>query len=148
VLQPDRSRRAVGVDGSSPNSRKIMACRGRRSHLQERDAMHTDDCPQVQPPTFAGLDVAKDKLNLHLWPLGLDASFENTPAGIDALIQQLARQQVGCGKRSAPHHELASTFSVDWTPVLQTWCRSLRSLHPTFRMRCRAHCILLAMASC
>ena len=56
--------------------------------------MHTDDCPQVQPPTFAGLDVAKDKLDLHLWPLGLDASFENTPAGIDALIQQLARQPV------------------------------------------------------
>ena len=95
VLQPDRSRRAAGVNGSSPNSRRITPRRGRRSHPQERAAMNTDAPPQRSiPDTFAGLDVAKDKLDLHLWPAGADASFDNTPAGIDRLVKRLGKQPV------------------------------------------------------
>jgi transposase len=95
VLQPDRSRRAVGVHGSSPNSRKTG--RRARSHPQERATMHTGDHPQPRPDTleiFAGLDVSKDKLDLHLWPAGIEASFDNTPTGIDKLVNRLGKQPV------------------------------------------------------
>ena len=57
--------------------------------------MNTDAPPQRSiPDTFAGLDVAKDKLDLHLWPAGADASFDNTPAGIDRLVKRLGKQPV------------------------------------------------------
>ena len=59
VLQPDRSRRAADVHGPSPDSRRIVPRRGGRSHPQERDTMNA----------VAGIDVAKDQLDLHLWPL-------------------------------------------------------------------------------
>ena len=63
--------------------------------------MNTSDSPQPPPPkapeppaVVAGIDVSKGKLDLHLWPVGTDASFDNTPAGIDKLIQRLAKQPV------------------------------------------------------
>lgn len=54
--------------------------------------MNTSDSPQ--PPIVAGIDVSKDKLDLHLWPVGTDASYDNTPAGIDKLIKRLAKHPV------------------------------------------------------
>ena len=60
--------------------------------------MNDSDSPQpspaTSPATVAGIDVAKDRLDLHLWPHGTDASFDNTPAGIDKLARRLARQPV------------------------------------------------------
>jgi len=56
--------------------------------------MHTGDHPQPVPGTFAGLDVSKDKLDLHLWPAGAEASFDNTPTGIDKLVKRLGKQPV------------------------------------------------------
>lgn len=59
--------------------------------------MHTGDAPQPisdAPGTFAGLDVSKDKLDLYLWPAGAEASFDNTPAGIDTLSKRLGKQTV------------------------------------------------------
>jgi len=57
--------------------------------------MHTGDHPQPSTPgTFAGLDVSKDKLDLHLWPVGTEASFDNTPTGIDKLVKRLGKQPV------------------------------------------------------
>lgn len=60
--------------------------------------MNASDSPQPheaqQASTVAGIDVSKHKLDLHLWPVGTDASFDNTPAGIDKLIQRLAKQPV------------------------------------------------------
>lgn len=44
--------------------------------------------------SFAGLDVAKGKLDLHLWPHGQDASFDHTPDGIDKLVKRLAKQPI------------------------------------------------------
>jgi transposase len=38
-----------------------------------------------------GIDVAKDKLDVHLWPAGLDVRFDNTPAGIEALVERLGQ---------------------------------------------------------
>ena len=59
--------------------------------------MHDSTSPQPAPErssVIAGIDVAKNKLDLHLWPLGQDVSFDNTPAGIGKLVKRLARQPV------------------------------------------------------
>ena len=46
--------------------------------------------PQVgSPSVVAGIDVAKDKLDVHLWPLGLSFTADNTPGGIAALVERL-----------------------------------------------------------
>lgn len=51
--------------------------------------------PEVSPPpTVVGVDVSKDRLDLHLWPLGTDASFDNTPAGIGQLVKRLGKRPV------------------------------------------------------
>jgi len=57
--------------------------------------MTVDDNPpssshDATPRTFAGLDVSKDKLDLHLWPDGVDASFDNNPAGVAGLVKRLS----------------------------------------------------------
>ena len=41
-----------------------------------------------------GIDVAKDKLDVHLWPTNVALKFDNTPAGIDALIARLKPSSV------------------------------------------------------
>lgn len=97
VLQPDRSPRAADVHGCNPNSRKTG--RPARSHPQEREpAMHASASPPPPPevppeavpsPVTIGIDVAKDKLDLHLWPAGVDATFDNTPAGVAQLVKRL-----------------------------------------------------------
>lgn len=46
------------------------------------------------PPTVAGIDVARDQLDLHLWPLDIEHTFDNTPAGIAHLIECLKKQPV------------------------------------------------------
>lgn len=67
--------------------------------------MNTSDSPQApevsQPPQaqasptiVAGIDVSKDKLDLHLWPVGADTSYDNTSVGIDKLIKRLAKHPV------------------------------------------------------
>ncbi|MGC4030900.1 MAG: IS110 family transposase [Tepidisphaeraceae bacterium] len=38
------------------------------------------------PQVFVGIDVAKEKFDVHLWPLGRVLKFDNTPAGIEALV--------------------------------------------------------------
>jgi len=50
--------------------------------------------PEAQEPIVAGINVSKDKLDLHLWPIRTDASFDNTPADIDKLIKRIAKQPV------------------------------------------------------
>ncbi len=93
VLQPDRRARAAVVRGTRPNSHstrpstKLRA----RSHSQERDfAMHSSASPEV----FVGIDVAKDKFDVHLWPEHKAFTFDNTTAGIDALVERLAQHVV------------------------------------------------------
>jgi len=62
--------------------------------------MDTPATPPADPGTpgdpgcVAGLDVSKARLDLHLWPDGSDASFENTPAGIAKLLKRLGKQPV------------------------------------------------------
>lgn len=58
--------------------------------------MNASDLPQPPEPqqAVAGIDVSKHKLDLHLWPVGTDASFDNTPVGIDKLIKRMAKQPV------------------------------------------------------
>ena len=51
--------------------------------------MHSSDSPLV-----VGIDVAKRKLDVHLWPKGIDEMFANTAAGIAKLIRRLKDELV------------------------------------------------------
>lgn len=59
-----------------------------------------NDSTSPQPPespapgAVVGIDVSKDKLDVHLWPNGVDASFDNTVAGIAKLSKLLGKQPV------------------------------------------------------
>jgi transposase len=52
--------------------------------------MHSSDCPSA----VVGIDVSKRKLDVHLWPQGVDCSFENTAADIAELVERLADEPV------------------------------------------------------
>jgi transposase len=84
VLQPDRRRRAALVHGSKPNSRQTGRTAA-RSHSQERPAVKEN----ASPPVVAGIDVSKDKLDVHLWPSGHNLSLDNTASGAEELVQRL-----------------------------------------------------------
>jgi transposase len=89
VLQPDRLDRAATELGPSPNSRSTR--RKARSHLQERDrAMNGSASPSV----VVGIDVSQQKLDVHLWPVGLEWSLENSPAGVEQLLERLRAHTV------------------------------------------------------
>jgi transposase len=50
------------------------------------------DSPRPQgtaPRVVAGIDVAKDKLDVHLWPLGVSFAADNSPGGIAQLVERL-----------------------------------------------------------
>jgi transposase len=58
--------------------------------------MADSSCPQgTAPHVVAGIDVAKDKLDVHVWPLGLSFTADNTPGGIAALVDRLRPHAVG-----------------------------------------------------
>src|SRR5687768_8324518 len=92
VLQPDRVHR-LASRGSSPNSR-MTARRKRRSHSQVRDHSMSSELPQDRPFVVIGIDVAKDKLDVHAWPTQQTLQVPNTPAGIDSLVAGLAPLRV------------------------------------------------------
>ena len=50
--------------------------------------------PQDRPSVVIGIDVAKDKLDVHAWPTQQTLQVTNTPAGIDALVAGLAPLRV------------------------------------------------------
>ena len=50
--------------------------------------------PQDRPSVVIGIDVAKDKLDVHAWPTHQTLSLPNTPAGIDALLAELTPLRV------------------------------------------------------
>lgn len=83
VLQPDRRRRAALVHGRRPNSRQTGP--RARSHSQERHAVKENASPSV----VAGIDVSKDRLDVHLWPSGQNLSLDNTPPGVVELVDRL-----------------------------------------------------------
>jgi transposase len=89
VLQPDRRRRAALVHGPRPNSRQTGRTAA-RSHSQERHAVKEN----VSPPVVAGVDVSKDRLDVHLWPSGKNFSLENSPAGAHELVERLRPHNV------------------------------------------------------
>ena len=89
VLQLDRRRRAALPLGPTPNSRQTGRTRA-RSHLQERPAVKENDIP----PVVAGIDVSKDRLDVHLWPSAESFALDNTPAGIAQLVKQLRPERV------------------------------------------------------
>ncbi len=46
------------------------------------------------PSTVVGIDVSKAKLDVHLWPDGVDLSYDNTVPGIAKLIKRLRKHAV------------------------------------------------------
>lgn len=59
---------------------------------QPPEASQPAQAPETpETPLVAGVDVSKDRLDVHLWPIGTDASFDNTIAGIDKLTQRLSK---------------------------------------------------------
>jgi transposase len=54
----------------------------------------SSELPQDRPSVVIGIDVAKDKLDVHAWPTRQTLQVPNTPAGIDALVAGLAPLRV------------------------------------------------------
>jgi transposase len=50
----------------------------------------SSELPQDASSVVIGIDVAKDKLDVHAWPTNQTMQVPNTPAGIDALVADLA----------------------------------------------------------
>lgn len=77
--------------GQNPNSRKnrIVAKPASSSHLQDR--VNTISSSPVQPSVFVGVDIAKDKFDVHVRPLDLKWTFTNDSQGFDNLVEQLRR---------------------------------------------------------
>lgn len=71
-------------------------------------------------PVYAGIDVCKDRLDVHLHPLGERFAVTNDPAGFRALARRLAGRELACvvleatGKFHRPVHRALSRdgFSV------------------------------------
>ena len=49
----------------------------------------SSELPQDRPSVVIGIDVAKDKLDVHAWPTHQTLQAPNTPVGIDALVAEL-----------------------------------------------------------
>jgi len=47
------------------------------------------DTPQVTTPIVIGIDVAKGRLDVHVWPTHEAFVLDNTPAGVTQLLQRL-----------------------------------------------------------
>jgi len=87
VTEQDRRRSF----GPSPNSRKnrAKAPAGTSSHLQDRDNTISDSI--VSTPVWVGIDIAKDKFDVHVRPLSQRFTFTNDAQGFVQLIVELRR---------------------------------------------------------
>jgi len=47
------------------------------------------DTPQVATPVVIGIDVAKGRLDVHVWPTHEAFTLDNTPAGVTQLLERL-----------------------------------------------------------
>jgi transposase len=77
--------------GPSPNSRKNRAAvsAAASSHLQDRDNTILES--NASTPVWAGIDIAKDKFDVHLRPLSLRFTFANDAQGFAQLIDELRK---------------------------------------------------------
>jgi transposase len=77
--------------GPSPNSRKNRAAVAATtsSHSQGRDNTILDS--NVSASVWVGIDIAKDKFDVHLRPLSLRFTFTNNPQGFKQLTEELLR---------------------------------------------------------
>jgi transposase len=48
----------------------------------------------ASPSVVVGIDVSQQKLDVHVWPVGLDWSLENSAAGVEQLAERLRAQPV------------------------------------------------------
>jgi transposase len=90
VLQPDRAARVAAGHGASPNSRLIVRLQMGRSHSQERIvAMDRSTHRHV-----VGIDVYKQQLDVHIWPVHQAMAFDNSLQGIAQLVKRLGKHDV------------------------------------------------------
>jgi transposase len=75
--------------GQSPNSRKNRTAVSAvtSSHLQDR--VNTISITPVSPPVFVGIDIAKDKFDVHVRPLSKKWTLTNDSDGFDQLLEHL-----------------------------------------------------------
>ncbi len=85
VAEQDRRRSF----GPSPNSRKNRSriAAGTSSHLQDRDNTILDS--NVATPAWVGVDIAKDKFDVHVRPLARRFTCANDAEGFAQLIDEL-----------------------------------------------------------
>jgi transposase len=85
VAKQDR-RRSLG---SNPNSRKnrVSALAATSSHLQDRGSTICDS--NVSVPVWVGIDIAKDKFDVHVRPLSQEFVFSNDAEGYAQLVEKL-----------------------------------------------------------
>jgi transposase len=77
--------------GPSPNSRKnrTAVSAATSSHLQDRDNTISDS--NVSIPVWVGVDIAKDKFDVHVRPLSRRFTFANDADGFVQLVEELQR---------------------------------------------------------
>lgn len=75
--------------GPSPNSRKNRAAifTATSSHLQDRDNTILES--ESSTPVWVGVDIAKDKFDVHVRPLSRRFTFTNNAQGFGQLIDEL-----------------------------------------------------------
>jgi transposase len=86
VTEQDRRRSF----GPSPNSRKNRSriAAGTSSHLQDRDNTISNSSAST-PAVWVGIDIAKDKFDVHIRPLSRQFTFANDVQGFAQLVDQL-----------------------------------------------------------
>ena len=75
--------------GSSPNSRKNRASASVVTSSNLQDRVNTISTAPLDPHVFVGVDIAKDKFDVHVRPLAKKATFTNDPSGFDLFVKYL-----------------------------------------------------------
>jgi transposase len=84
--------------------------------------MHSSASPEV----VVGIDVAKDHLDVHLWPAHVALVFENSPEGINALVARLQPYAVRLVVIEAELHRIERFPKVG---QFVSYCRLVRCAH-------------------
>jgi transposase len=107
--------------GPSPNSRKNRKAvsAATSSHLQDRDNTILDS--NVSTPVWVGVDIAKDKVDVHVRPLSRRFTFANDADGFAQLVDELRLhpglqtvvvEASGGYERSLVSHVIEASISV------------------------------------
>ncbi len=137
VAEQDRRRSF----GPSPNSRKNRSriAAGTSSHLQDRDNTILDS--NVATPAWVGVDIAKDKFDVHVRPLARRFTCANDAEGFAQLIDELrllpALQMVVVEASGGYERSLVSHIIDSGLPVSVVNPRQVRDFAKCMGLRAR-----------